>query len=239
MHQPHSHRIKAYLLTIENCHSTYKAFVNSLQQIFKYLQPRLIKIAVVVKQPLHAHVVCFFDCYPKTTIRRLQLKGWYIHASLLPNAKAVENAVNYCYLQDKKHNSSFMVINLGGEKSMIEKRRKRKASEVLKEILNKLEELDERISKIENGKATRKVASKTTHNSNNGYSNQLPITIKLGNKGYLIFLNNYKMVRNTPMTIVNGKQLMLLRNHIDMLLGTAKKRSQVRRIEGFENALEE
>jgi len=107
------------------------------------------------------------------------------------------------------------------------------AESMLKKLVDTVLELKERMdnieSKLENGEQTAERARR-----------KLPITLKQGNKGFLMFLNSYRMVRNNPMIILNEEQLLQLRSEIDKLLSVkTAKGKKVEQKEGFEEAIEE
>jgi len=107
------------------------------------------------------------------------------------------------------------------------------AESMLKKLVDTVLELKERMdnieSKLENGEQT---AERTRR--------KLPITLKQGNKGFLMFLNSYRMVRNNPMIILNEEQLLALKAEIDKLLSVkTAKGKKVEQKEGFEEALDE
>jgi len=110
-------------------------------------------------------------------------------------------------------------------------------AEVNEEVLNKLvdavDKLSERVEKLEEQLANGKQQKE--------YQQQkLPLTIKRGDRGFLLFLNSYKMVRNSPMLVLNQEQLMQLKAEIDKLLSVkTAKGKKVKKKEGFEEAVED
>jgi len=222
--------VKAYLFTIKAYGITYKAFGFELQKIIAYLQPKIVKAAAIVRLPLHAHFIAFFEEYPCQKVEKLRRKGFIVFVRYLPNAAALQNAERYITQQEEIHASPVEKLN-GGELNM-----GKKASEILKQILEKLEEMDERIKALENGKQYQ-----SYDRASNGYEEaKLPVSIKRGRKGILLFLNSYKYARNKPYVILNNKQLAQLKAEIDRLLRSGEsKKKQIERKEGYNSAIEE
>ena len=221
---------KAYLFTIKAYGITYKAFGFELQKIIAYLQPKIVKAVVIVRLPLHAHFIAFFEEYPRERVQKLRRKGFIVFVRYLPNAAALQNAERYIMQQEETHASPVEKIS-GGELNM-----GKKASEILKQILEKLEDMDERIKALENGKQYQ-----SYDRASNGYEEaKLPVSIKRGRKGVLLFLNSYRYARNKPYVILSDKQLAQLKAEIDKLLRSGgSKKSAIERREGFNSAIEE
>jgi len=225
-------KLLAYLLN-------YRGNINLFFKLLDKLKAKILAWCIVDK-PKHAHaVIMLSQKLDKKLSSELAKQGCYINWRFLRNSLDVDKAINYVVNNPSLHKSSGEVysvrfISSNGHVDM----RGDKMSDSLEKRLSKLErvveKLAETVEQLANG-----VAEKQSNQASNKQANNQPakVTLKQGKYGYMLFLNNYKMVRGKPMVLLSGRDLTALRAEIDMLLGSKTKRSKINKKEGFEKAI--
>ena len=225
-------KLLAYLLN-------YRGNINLFFKLLDKLKARVLAYAIVDK-PKHAHAVIMLS--QKLDIKlssELAKQGCYINWRFLRNSLDVDKAINYVVNNPSLHKSSGKVYSVRFISSNAKLGvRGEGMSDRIEERLNRLEDivsrLAETVERLANGVAEKQSTAKQ---SNQAQQAESKITLKQGKYGYMLFLNNYKMVRGKPMTLLSGKDLVALKAEIDMLLSKKTKRSRVNKKEGFEKAL--
>jgi len=225
-------KLYAYLLN-------FRGNINLFFKLLDKLKAKILAWCVVYK-PKHAHaVIMLSQKLDKKLSSELAKHGCYINWRFLRNSLDVDKAINYVVNNPSLHKSSGEVysvrfISSNGHVDM----RGDKMSDSLEDRLSRLErvveKLAETVERLANG-----TAEKQSNQASNKQANSQPakVTLKQGKYGYMLFLNNYKMVRGKPMVLLSGRDLTALKAEIDRLLGSKTKRSKINKKEGFEKAL--
>ena len=225
-------KLLAYLLN-------YRGNINLFFKLLDKLKARVLAYAIVDK-PKHAHaVIMLSQKLDKKLSSELAKHGCYINWRFLRNSLDVDKAINYVVNNPNLHKSSGEVYSVRFISSNAKLNvRGDKMSDSLEKRLSRLErvveKLAETVEQLANG-----VAEKQSYQASNKQANSQPakVTLKQGKYGYMLFLNNYKMVRGKPITLLSGKDLVALKAEIDMLLSKKTKKSGVNKKEGFEEAI--
>ena len=217
---------------------TYKGNINLFFNLLDKLKAKILAYCEVAK-PKHAHaVIMLSQPLDKKLSSKLAKHGCYLNWRFLRNAKDVDKAISYVVENPSLHKSDGYVSSVRFISSNAKlDRGGGKMSEDVEKRLDRLEQAVESVAKaveqLANAVLNKPATNKQAKQSD---SKQAKYTLKQGRAGYLLFLNNYKMVRGKPMAILSGKELSQLRAEIDRLLRN-KSGKKVSRKEGFENAL--
>jgi len=225
-------KLLAYLLN-------YRGNINLFFKLLDKLKAKILAWCIVDK-PKHAHaVIMLSQKLDKKLSSELAKHGCYINWRFLRNSLDVDKAINYVVNNPSLHKSSGEVysvrfISSNGHVDM----RGDKMADSLEDRLSRLEsvveKLAETVERLANGVAEKQSTAKQ---SNQAQQAESKITLKQGKYGYMLFLNNYKMVRGKPMVLLSGRDLTALKAEIDMLLSKKTKRSKISKKEGFEKAI--